>query len=177
MENQNKEKICYILRGLPGSGKSHLSKELNEKLSGVTYSTDDFFIDENSGKYIFNPKKITQAHQWNQERTKKAMENGITPILVDNTNTMKWEAKPYVEFSVQFNYKVEFVETNTSWRKDPEELAKRNKHNVPKEAILKMLERWEEDFTVENVLKSKPPKRKNNNNKNPTKNNNNSNNK
>ena len=152
------------MRGLPGSGKSYLSKQKSEELQGISYSTDDFFIDEKSGKYIFNPKKISQAHTWNQERTKNSMEKGEKCIIIDNTNTMKWEAKPYVELAVKYGYKVEILEPDTPWKKDADELVKKNKHNVPKEAILRMLERWEDDFTVEGILKSKPPKRNNNNN-------------
>ena len=62
--------------------------------------------------------------------------------------------------AVKHNYKVIILEPDTPWKKDAEELSKRNKHGVPKEAILRMLARWEDDFTVENILKSQPPKKK-----------------
>lgn len=135
-----------------------MTKSKTEENKGQSFSTDDFFINE-QGEYIFDPRKIGDAHNWNQERTQKALLAGISPIFIDNTNTQKWEAKPYVQMALKQNYKVEILEPETAWKKDPEELSKKNKHGVPKEAIIRMLQRWEDDFTVENILKSRPPQR------------------
>ena len=61
----------------------------------------------------------------------------------------KWEAKPYVKLAVQHGYTVQFVEPETPWRKDVSELAKRDSHGVPEDIIQRMLDQWEDDFTVE----------------------------
>lgn len=56
-----------IMRGLPGSGKSYKAKKLAQAENGIIYSTDDFF--ETTGKYIYDPSKIGEYHQKNQQRT------------------------------------------------------------------------------------------------------------
>jgi predicted kinase len=150
------EKVMYICRGLPGSGKSTLAKSLAGE-TGAIYSTDDFFME--GGEYKFDVEKIAENHMKNQKRTEEACEAGISPIVVDNTNLQKWEARPYVNIAKKCGYKVEFVESTTSWSKNVEELAKRNIHKVPSEIIERMLSRYEphEEFTEESVLTSKAP--------------------
>jgi len=152
-------RVLVLLRGAPGSGKSTLAKQVLSEYGGQgeVYSTDDFFLVD--GKYVYNIIAIGQAHEWNQARALAAMEKGISPVLVDNTNTQKWEAKAYVEHAVRLGYKVDVRETATPWAKDPVELAKRNVHGVPQVAIERMLARWENDFTPENILAAQPPKR------------------
>ncbi|XP_051783153.1 NEDD4-binding protein 2-like 1 isoform X1 [Erpetoichthys calabaricus] len=86
----------FILRGLPGSGKSTLARQIrNEFGSAEIFSTDDFFRDE-SGRYHFKARELREAHEWNKERAKEAMEEGLNPIIIDNTNIHAWEMKPYV---------------------------------------------------------------------------------
>ena len=133
-----------------------MSKEL-VKDGGQAFSSDEYFI--KNGVYVFNPSELVHAHKWNQKRVADALKTGLTPIVVDNTHTQKWEARPYVVEALKYNYKIEFVEPNTPWKKNPIELQKRNVHNVPLDAIKRMLDRWENNFTVQDVLNSKPPHR------------------
>lgn len=146
------EKILYICRGLPGSGKSTMAKQLAGS-TGVIYSTDDFFMQ--NGKYNFNPGKLGEYHQKNFERAKLAMEQGVSPIVVDNTNTTAWEPKKYVQEAIKHGYKIEVKEPNTPWKFDVDELSKKNTHNVPTDSIKKMLNRWHHDLTVDDILNSK----------------------
>ncbi|KAJ3280953.1 NEDD4-binding protein 2 [Borealophlyctis nickersoniae] len=153
--------ILILMRGAPGSGKSTLAKTLlANHPGGVSYSTDDYFCLKN-GFYEFDPSLLPEAHKWNQERAFEAMSVGITPVIIDNTHTCKWEAKPYVVKAVECNYCVKVCEPDTEWWKnrDVEELARRNSHGVPAEAIQRMIDRWEVDFTVDEILKSEPPHR------------------
>ena len=143
-------KILYIMRGISGSGKSSIAKQLANE--NDIFSTDDFFTIE--GKYQYDPSMIGHAHQWNQARVSMAMKKGISPIVVDNTNIEAWEAKPYVEEGLKQGYQIEVVETNTPWKFNSEELAKRNKHGVPKEVIEDMIKKWDTEFTVDDILKS-----------------------
>lgn len=147
------EKICYIMRGISGSGKSSLANELGT--GGVILATDDFFME--SGKYEFDMSAIGYAHDWNIDRAAQAMKKGISPVVIDNTNVEAWQAKPYVLLAQKYGYKIEIVEPNTPWKFNAEELAKRNTHNVPRAAIDKMLEKWQPNISVEDVLKSKKP--------------------
>ena len=151
-ENSN-PKIVYILRGISGSGKSSLSQKLGA--GGAIFSTDDYFMQ--SGSYNFDASKFGEAHQWNQQRAIKAMSEGISPIVIDNTHTEAWEAKPYVAAALQYGYQVEFAEPDTPWKFNAEELARRNKHGVPLERIQQMLKQWQPNITVDDVMNSELP--------------------
>lgn len=150
------KKVLYVLRGLPGSGKSTKAKELAGDTTNI-FSTDDFFINPKNGKYEFDPKLIHQNHSLNVKRTEEAMVNGVTPIVVDNTNIKFYEMKRYIILAQKYGYEVEFHEPDTPWARDAEELAKRNTHGVPQHSIQRMIDRWDYNPTIEDILKSKAP--------------------
>ena len=109
------------------------------------------------GVYHFESKKLKDSHIWNQNRTKEAMENSERLIVIDNTNVRKWEAKKYVKYGVQYGYKIIFQTVDTPWRFDVDELIKRDKHGVPRSIIERMVDQWDDDFTIDNVLNSSAP--------------------
>ncbi|KAI8893949.1 hypothetical protein BC833DRAFT_606728 [Globomyces pollinis-pini] len=149
-----------LLRGASGSGKSSLTKTILSENGGVgvVLSSDNFFVNQD-GVYQFDGKQLGQAHEWNLLNAQLAMNKSITPIIIDNTHVQRWEAKPYVQYAIDKGYTVEVREPTTSWwiARDSVELARRNTHNVSKEVIERMLERWEDDFTVESILSSERP--------------------
>ncbi|XP_072039599.1 uncharacterized protein [Amphiura filiformis] len=149
------KKVMCLMRGAPGSGKSTIARQLKGE-HGVIYSTDEFFYKD--GQYTFDPMRLGDAHEWNQKRAREACEAGTSPVIIDNTNSLRWEMKPYVSMALDNEYQVEFREPMTPWRNKPGQLAKKNSHNVPAESIAKQLERYEHNVTVENILK--PSKRK-----------------
>ncbi|XP_078513281.1 NEDD4-binding protein 2-like 1 [Lissotriton helveticus] len=150
-------KHLYLIRGLPGSGKTTLTRQLKHAFpSAVTFSTDDFFINED-GTYEYSPDFLGEAHMWNQKRAKKAMKNGKSPIIIDNTNIHAWEMKPYVLMALQNNYEVIFREPETRWKFNVQELARKNSHGVPKEKIQRMKEQYEHNVTFHTVLHSDEP--------------------
>ncbi|XP_009584302.1 PREDICTED: NEDD4-binding protein 2-like 2 [Fulmarus glacialis] len=154
------QKLLLILRGLPGSGKSTLSRILlGQSRDGIVFSTDDYFRQQDG--YAYNAAQLGDAHDWNQKRAKQAMEQGKSPVIIDNTNTQAWEMKPYVEVALEKGYKVEFHEPDTWWKFDPEELEKRNKHGVTREKIAQMLERYEYQISIPIVMNSVVPPHKN----------------
>ncbi|KAH0625065.1 hypothetical protein JD844_033123 [Phrynosoma platyrhinos] len=117
--------------------------------SAVIFSTDDYFITEN-GTYEFDPDDLEDAHRWNQKRgkyTRKAMKNGKSPVIIDNTNIHAWEMKPYV------------IMPDTRWKFNVRELARKNSHGVPREKIQRMKESYEHDITFHIVLHSEEPPR------------------
>jgi len=155
---QNKKMI--IARGISGSGKSTLAQQLGK--GGVIYSTDDFFMRE--GKYQFDSKLLSKAHQWNQDRTEKAMQEGKPLIVIDNTSCSKWEMRKYVQLAQKYGYDIEIREPD--WHPDLKTkegkwnidfLRGRNKHDVPPEVLQRMIDRYDYNPSIEDILKSKAP--------------------
>ena len=142
--------VLYIMRGCPGSGKSTLATELKGR-NGRVFSTDDFFV-QSDGEYVFDPKKVAAYHKRNQERAREAISEGVSPVVIDNTNTTYWEMRPYVETGLRHGYRIEFVEPSTPWRYDTSELSRRNSHGVNEETIKRMLRRFQKNPTVESVV-------------------------
>ncbi|XP_043855182.1 NEDD4-binding protein 2-like 1 isoform X1 [Dromiciops gliroides] len=139
----------------------HLSRRRQLKHDfprALIFSTDDFFFKED-GTYEFNPDVLEEAHDWNQKRARKAMRNGISPIIIDNTNLHAWEMKPYAVMALENNYEVIFREPDTRWKFNVQELARRNTHGVPREKIHRMKEQYEHDVTFHSVLHSEKPSR------------------
>ncbi|XP_066032082.1 NEDD4-binding protein 2-like 1 isoform X2 [Chamaea fasciata] len=147
-----------LLRGLPGAGKSTLARQLKrDHPSAVVLSTDDFFVE--NGVYIFEPDFLEDAHKWNQKRARKAMKNGKSPVIIDNTNIHAWEMKPYVMMAHENRYEVTFQEPDTPWKFNVQELTRRNIHHVPREKIQRMKEQYEHNVTFHSVLQSEKPSR------------------
>ena len=129
------EKILYIVRGIPGSGKSTFAKSLG----GTHFETDMFFMVD--GEYKFDGSKIKDAHKWCQDSVHTAMLLNHTAqlnniIVVSNTFTQEWEMKPYYEMAEYFEYKVFSIIVENRH-------GGVNEHNVPEEVLTKMRERFE----------------------------------
>ena len=151
------DNVLYIMRGCPGSGKSTLATELKGR-NGRVFSTDDFFV-QSDGRYAFDPKKVAAFHKRNQERAREAISEGVSPVVIDNTNTTYWEMRPYVETGLRHGYRIEFVEPTTPWKYDTCELSRRNSHGVNEETIKRMLKRFQKNPTVAKVLGKRGKKR------------------
>ena len=146
-----KEKKLIVIQGLPGSGKSTLAEMLAPASSICT--TDDY-----EGLYTFGEKVvfhgmtkrhgvplIAHAHHWNQSKASCLMQEGVGLVVVPNTNTQRWEFEPYITMAKEYGYEVMVISLFDSGLTD-KELAERNTHGVPKEAIARMRKRYEHDW-------------------------------
>lgn len=135
-----------ILRGLSGSGKTTKALEIAEKydLAGYTSaicSADNYFL-RPDGYYDFNAKLLKQAHEWCYKRAKQAVECDVDCVIIDNTNTRKWEYEKYVALAEGCGYLLEIIKVGDL--ESVELYAERNIHKVPLDTIRKMAERFEE---------------------------------
>lgn len=152
-------KVLIILRGLPGSGKSYLARQLlfstlgdEVNVRNHILSTDDYFCQNPQNVYLYDPRFIEEAHNWNQHRAFESMSRGYSPIFIDNTNTQMWEMKPYATMATDYGYIIEILEPDTHWCFNDKELTKRNQHGVPKSKITDMLGRYEKNVTPQKLL-------------------------
>ena len=129
-------KSLYLLRGLPGAGKSTLAK----KLGDVYYEADMYFTNEN-GQYIFNGADIKKAHEWCQNQVHTAMilnhTTGVNEnIVVSNTFTQEWEMEAYYKLAETYDYRVFSLIVENRHGGE-------NLHNVPEDKIEAMRKRFE----------------------------------
>ncbi len=148
------KKTLVVCRGVPGSGKSYLAKQIkkNHDELGIDcqiFSTDDYWYVDEEHPYQFDFAKIGQAHRWNQKRTRQALHNDVPVVIVDNTNTTWKEVKEYAQMAVLHGYKIDILEPKNYWSKDVDECFKRNTHGVPREVIQKMLDRFQDRAIIE----------------------------
>ena len=145
-------KTCIILRGLPGTGKSSIVRDIVRTLSEshLTYtvcSADDFFM--RGGNYEFKLELAGLAHKLCQDKFRAAVNAGVNYVIVDNTNTTYREVRPYAEYALANGYELRFIELQPL---PLDVLEKRNIHNVPRETLERMLRRWVSKMTVEDFL-------------------------
>lgn len=153
-------RILILMRGAPGSGKSYLAKQIVEITIGSTFadykshicSTDDYFMVR--GVFQFSKYRLPEAHDWNQNRVKQVLRQGVSPVIIDNTNIEVWEMEPYLKEGVRNGYIIEVVEPNTPWAKKAYQLFKRNTHDVPLATIKRKLDNYQSGVTGEYLIKS-----------------------
>src|SRR5690554_7497102 len=86
-------KTLYIVRGLPGSGKSTLGLKIADIYS---FAADDFFDENYGGKFI--PSKLSQAHQWCYQKVRNAMVAEASDIAVcrSEEHTSELQSRPHL---------------------------------------------------------------------------------
>ncbi len=132
-----------ILRGLPGSGKSHLARNCSEKSVAAICSADHFFT--KSDCYEFKQDDLPDAHVQCYENFLQALVDGKEVIIVDNTNSMTWEYRSYLYLCEMLGIKFHILEIPHPHQQMVSAYCTRNLHKVSLEAINSFVERWEED--------------------------------
>jgi len=126
-------KELFLLRGLPGAGKTTLANSIG----GTWVEADHYFLNEN-GDYEFDGSKLRDAHKWCQDSVEESMNFQSIKSKVSNTFTQEKELEPYYQLAEKYGYKVFslIVENRHGGSEDT------NTHNVPKETIQKMRARF-----------------------------------
>lgn len=136
-----------ILRGPSGFGKSTYAATMR---AGAICSADNYFV--HNGVYNFDASKLSEAHQQCLQSCIAAMKEKKELIVVDNTNTKKWEYEKYIEAAKNLNYCTEIIEFIACCDEHALELAKRNVHKVPTEIVMRQYNRFQLDERAAKVI-------------------------
>lgn len=138
-----------ICSGPSGSGKTTLANQLKEDYNYCEIlSTDDYWL-RPDGTYSWNARELEQAHEWNYKRFVDIMNNindayeYLEAVIIDNTNLRFSDFRRYVKLALQNGWEVKIVRPETEWMDNPEELFKRNVHDLPMNAIERQLARMQ----------------------------------
>ena len=129
--------MLYIVRGIPGSGKSTYSKTIG----CCVIEADQYFMID--GEYKYDKNKIKAAHLWCQTMVKQFLSRGID-VCVSNTFVKKWEIDEYVKMANTFNTNYKIIKVVGNYK---------NVHNVPSEVVERMNQNWE-DYDGEETYKN-----------------------
>lgn len=154
-----------ILRGISGSGKTHVAEEIENTATEETiiFSADHFWMDGED--YKFNPADLQKAHDnclieftrliAYPEDPKRAKRFGW--VVVDNTNTRAAEIAPYYQLAQAYGHNVHILSIlcDLNWALE------RNIHETPNHVIWKQFQRmhteelptwWRHSVHTNNVL-------------------------
>lgn len=145
---KTKSKSIVVIRGLPGSGKTTLARNLKfEETYGdsIICEADDFFLDKyNSDQYLFDKRLIHYAHQYCISKVIRGLFVGnFDTALVSNTSTTIKEIRPYMEIALEYELDFYITEPENPDKDNVQKCFERNIHNVPLETIERMKKRWE----------------------------------
>lgn len=143
----------YIIRGLPGAGKSTFAKNVINKTPQARwkelrfFEADDFFTMAD-GSYKFDSKLLSQAHNMCFLKTLHALRQGYD-VIVANTFTTMSEMRRYIDIKDDFemdSLNIVIYEIKTSFG---------SIHNVPVATLDNMAKRWQdipEQWLIDNNI-------------------------
>lgn len=124
----------YLIRGLPGSGKSTFALTLANAIGAYNFEADHFHEDAD-GNYVWRPENVANSHAQCQRAVRHIMTSNRKDIIVSNTSTTEKELKPYLDLAAENGYSVTtLVVENRHGNKSI--------HGVPEETMTKMRNRF-----------------------------------
>lgn len=140
------KRTLYVMRGLPGSGKSTRAEAIaaahRSHGTVAVLSTDQYWM--RAGVYAFDATKLPDAHAWNYRRAVQAMDEKTDVVVIDNTNILRRHFSNYIEAARQRGYAVEEVVIGTFDSEFVRVCYERGVHGVPLATIQWMAYNFEE---------------------------------
>ena len=138
-------KTLFLIRGLPGAGKSTLAEHLfwlfscykeDEGRFGQVclVAADDFMVD-GDGYYKWQPELLPECHRECYATAESAIAEGVEDVIVHNTFTTEKEMQPYMDAAHECGYRVvRLIVENTH--------GNTSVHNVPDKTLEAMRNRF-----------------------------------
>lgn len=128
-------KTLYIVRGLPGSGKTTLALSIKGAIAIAADDYPDLYING-----VYQQHEAQNSHDWCKQLVSMAM-NGGSAIALHNTSLSDWELHPYLELAKRHGYSVAFVLCEGVVL--PDGNTTKSTHGVPMDRIQKMRDRFQ----------------------------------
>lgn len=123
----------YLIRGVPGAGKSTFADSLWEcGLVDKVIEADDYFY--RNGEYKFDASELGEAHQICQMNARFNLLEGKN-VAVSNTSVSEWEVGIYETIALEFGAK--FVSIIVENRHGNSSI-----HGVPSEKVEQMKKKF-----------------------------------
>lgn len=132
--------MLILMQGASGSGKSTIAEMIRYMMSdrfgqAIIVSADHYMTDH-TGEYRFNPAQLGYCHACCQGDAERLLINPEAIVIVDNTNTTRREAQPYLAMATRYGHKVQVIRVDS---RDFE-----NTHGVPEETVVRQRGRMED---------------------------------
>ena len=123
----------YIVRGVPGSGKSTIANEMTTCGMADIHAEADMFMLDDNGDCKFDPKNLSYAHGQCKNRIRDAMAAGVNAV-VSNTFVRHWEYQEYIKMAEEYGYDYTVLVCSGNFK---------NEHGVPDCKVEEMKRRFE----------------------------------
>lgn len=123
-------KKLFLIRGLPGAGKSTLGKVLAPM---ANVAADEFFDIVHGGRFVSS--EIHDAHRFCQSACQNYMKAGHESVAVHNTFTRDNEMEAYEDLAKLHGYEVHYIIVENR-------RGGKSVHRVPADTIEKMRDRF-----------------------------------
>ena len=134
-----RKKFAFIMRGVPGSGKSSTAFYLAGS-DGIIHAVDKYHTNE-SGIFHWDEKNSGLFYEKNLKAFEDSCRRGYTVVVCDCINVERKEYQRYIDIAKEHGY---ITSTVVMDKPDPNVAASRNKHFVSEEQIEDMYSRWED---------------------------------
>ena len=133
------KKMAFIMRGIPGSGKSTAAHFLVEGREGIVHAVDDLHTED--GTFFWDEQLKDERYAKNLANFTLSCEAGIPVVVCDCMNLTKNDYQKYIDVAQECGYTV----CTVVMQNPPAEVAAaRNEHDVTEDQIRTFLDRWEE---------------------------------
>ncbi|XP_006006438.1 2',3'-cyclic-nucleotide 3'-phosphodiesterase isoform X1 [Latimeria chalumnae] len=133
-------KIFFIIRGLPGSGKSYLAKSIKDKYE----STSQLLSADHYGIIPKVKEPVLKQYEKFDHRIEGYCKEGTNVIVIDDTNHDKERLDYLFDTADKYQYSVLIVEPKTEWKMDCKTLVEKSHWDPSVEVVEKMKLSFEE---------------------------------